>query len=86
MRSIVVVLTSVVYLLDKISQMHAILICKIGSIESVIYVCRDVFGESWDRKKTLKQNLASFGLAYDSNTALPLRTEQQTKVLSVSQG
>ena len=43
------------------------------------YHYRDILRDRWDHRKTLKQNLDSLGLAYDSNTAIPIQSQQQDK-------
>ena len=40
---------------------------------------RGILRDRWDHRKTLKQNLDSLGLAYDSNTAIPIQSEELTK-------
>jgi len=33
--------------------------------------------ESWNPRKTLRQNLSSLGLAFDANATIPLRTKKE---------
>ena len=40
-------------------------------------LCRKSVRESWDPRKTLRQNLSSLGLAFDANATVPLRTTKE---------
>ena len=40
-------------------------------------LCRKSVKESWDPRKTLRQNLSSLGLAFDANATVPLRTTKE---------
>ena len=40
-------------------------------------LCRKSVRESWDPRKTLRQNLSSLGLAFDANATIPLRTKKE---------
>ncbi|XP_068709843.1 nucleolar protein 16-like [Montipora capricornis] len=48
-------------------------------------VLNQTLQKNWDRKKTVKQNLRSLGLAYDANAALPLpkRNKKDEKLQEV---
>ena len=48
-----------------------------------IFNYRGLLRDRWDQRKTLKQNLDSLGLAYDSNTAIPIQSGKQTKQVQV---
>ena len=40
--------------------------------------------ESWNPRKTLRQNLSSLGLAFDANATVPLRTVKEEEGEQVS--
>ena len=37
-------------------------------------------GKRWDHKKSLRKNLSALGLAFDANSAVPLKAEEKQEV------